>query len=117
MSNVRRLCLIMLFAFTLAGAVFALGGASETTFIYQGPLPGTGNSHDGLFDLEFSLCRTFDGDNQIGTSKAINNVEIINGLLTVQLDFGQEAFDNSVRWLGVAIDGVVLSPRQENCIA
>ncbi|MGD2178350.1 MAG: hypothetical protein PVG71_11065, partial [Anaerolineae bacterium] len=55
------------------------------------------------------------GGTLLGTEVAPNH-DIVEGLFTVQLDFGSGVFDGDARWLQVAVDcgggAVTLSPRQ-----
>jgi hypothetical protein len=75
---------------------------------------------NGAYDLEFKLfdAATTPPGVQVGPTVDIEDVEISDGLFTVQLDFGDQ-FNGVDRWLEVAVrpgDSVaahtVLSPRQ-----
>lgn len=89
-------------------------------FTYQGRLDDNGNAADGTYDLQF---RVFDarltGD-QVGSVLNIGDVEVVDGLFTVELDFGPAVFTGSGRWLEISVrDGAssgnytTLAPRQE----
>ncbi|MHC4693842.1 MAG: hypothetical protein ACYS67_13955 [Planctomycetota bacterium] len=93
-----------------------------TAWTYQGRLMDDSNPADGLYDFQFKL---FDdpctGTQQEGTIE-VNDLEVIDGYFTVDLDFGGSVFDGDARWLeitirpGASVDGndfATLSPRQE----
>ena len=96
----------------------------STRFTYQGQLLNGGTAADGLYDFEFKLFRNPIINVQEGNAVQINNIDVIDGYFTVELDFGNDAnvFAGKERWLEVAVregdsndvnDFVVLSPRQE----
>jgi len=107
---------------TTGGA--AWGQASATAFTYQGQLEDLGVPVNATCALQFSLWDDPFGAvpaNQVGTTLVFDGadaVEIVNGLFTVELDFGAGAFDGNERWLEVAVrcslgsDFVILDPRQ-----
>jgi hypothetical protein len=90
-----------------------------TTFTYQGRLVESGQPANGNYDLQFQLSDAVSGGNHVGTVLTNAPVGVSNGLFVVLLDFGDQAFDGSARWLelGVRTNGssgayTVLSPRQ-----
>lgn len=109
-------------------AVFAVPDGPDTdaplstAFTYQGQLKQAGVPLNGSADFEFSL---WDADatppgKQIGSTQTMPNVQVTDGLFTVRLDFGADAFNGEeARWLGVAVRSpagggayTTLSPRQ-----
>jgi hypothetical protein len=93
--------------------------AQTSTFTYQGQLSANGNPAGGLFDLRFTLYDAATAGNQVGN--ALTNAPLIvsNGVFTTTLDFGNGAFDGSLRWLqiGLRTNGdanpyLLLAPRQ-----
>jgi hypothetical protein len=85
-------------------------------FTYQGQLKEGGLPFTGSADLRFQLYDADDGGMLVGTNSA-PNVPINNGLFTVTLDFGSEAFFGDARWLEIAVykigvGYVTLTPRQ-----
>lgn len=96
--------------------------AVGTTFTYQGRLTdGGGKPLTGAYDFEFRL---YDGSgggaNQIGGDVPVNDKQVDEGLFTVTLDFGSDAFTGEARWLevrvreGASTGGFTqLLPRQE----
>ena len=93
-----------------AGAAAYAGGGTALT--YQGRLLDAGEPANGLFDFEFELWDADVGGSPIGSSIHVDNLPISDGLLTVELDFGAAAFDNTDRWLEISVDGIPLVPRQ-----
>jgi hypothetical protein len=92
--------------------------ALGTAFTYQGQLIKSGVPLTDTCDLRFRLFDAAAGGNQIGSTQTLNGQSVINGLFTVQLDFGQGAFNGDARWLEIApkctgdANFVVLDPRQ-----
>jgi len=93
--------------------------ALGTGFTYQGQLKEDGNPVNGTCDFQFSLYDAESGGTQIGATETRTNVQVSNGLFTVQLDFGSEAFQGEARWLEIAVrcpagsgSYTTLTPRQ-----
>lgn len=86
--------------------------AQDTALTYQGRLADGGVGADGLYDLSFGLWDAASGGSQVGATVSLVDVPVADGLFTVELDFGADAFDNTARWLEVAVEGSTLSPRQ-----
>jgi hypothetical protein len=91
--------------------------ALGTAFTYQGQLKKAGNPVNGTCDFQFSLYGADSGGSPIGV-QTTTGITVTNGLFTVQLDFGADAFQGDARWLEIAVkcagdSGYVpLSPRQ-----
>ena len=92
-----------------------------TAFTYQGRLIDANGTTDGLYDFEFRLFddpNVIDG-NQVGSTIDVNDLDVIEGYFTLELDFGG-AFVGDARWLQIAVrpgtstgSFSTLSPRQE----
>lgn len=86
----------------------SVAAAQSTEFTYQGRLMEAGAPADGFFDMR---VRLFD----IPTGGApdlvlcIDNVDVVDGLFTVPLDFG-DAFDGNDRYLEFAVKADVNEP-------
>jgi hypothetical protein len=88
----------------------ALGEPVGTGFTYQGQLKRGGVPLNGLADFTFTLWDaetlgaqvaprlTFDGH-----PRNLPPISVSNGLFTVELDFGSDAFNGQARWLEIAV--------------
>ncbi|MES4792658.1 MAG: hypothetical protein C4321_06410, partial [Chloroflexota bacterium] len=93
--------------------------ALTTTFTYQGRLTDAGSPANGTYDLRFILYDAETGGAQVGSIVTKDDVPVANGLFSVELDFGANAFRGDARWLEIAVRPgsstgayTVLSPRQ-----
>jgi hypothetical protein len=77
--------------------------AQGTAFTYQGRLVDNGRTASGSFDLQFSLWNAATLGGQIGGMVTVAPVTVSNGVFTVTLDFGPEAFNGDNRWLEIAV--------------
>lgn len=96
----------------------------SSVFTYQGKLNLSGSPVSGTADFKFSLWDDAGsgappiGGTQIGSTQTLSNVLLMDGLFTVQLDFGVTAFNGDARWLEIAVASpsagpfTTLSPRQ-----
>lgn len=78
-------------------------GPVSTSFTYQGRLTHEGDALNSPVDLRFSLWNTVIGGDQIGSDIELDAVEIVDGLFTVDIDFGHTAFGVDARWLQVSL--------------
>ena len=103
----------------LAGAPLAAQTTQLTAFTYQGELRQNNQPVTGSADMVFTLYDAATAGNVIGmpismTAAGSNAVAVVNGIFTVTLDFGGPAFftvGDDARWLQVAVNNNVLSPR------
>jgi hypothetical protein len=92
-----------------------------TAWTYQGRLMDANNPADGLYDLQFALfADPILSGSQIGPTVEANDIDIIDGYFTVELDFGDKTFNGDARWLEIGIRPwdseerhTLLTPRQE----
>lgn len=75
----------------------------STAFSYQGQLKDAGVPADGVYDLRFSLFDAASAGAAVGSSVNINDWPVVNGLFTVELDFGTNPFDGNARWLRIEV--------------
>jgi len=95
-------------------------------FTYQGRLMDANGPADGLYDFQFKLwmdpCE-IEYPPQVGDTITMNDLDVIDGYFTVELDFNSPfAFNGEARWLEISVrpadsndvnDYVTLTPRQE----
>ena len=89
-----------LFVLWVSGAVTA---PLETTITYQGQLQQSGFAADGPFDFEFELFDEVSGGNQVGTTLPVNDVVVVDGIFTVELNFGTGPYAGDQLWLAVRV--------------
>ena len=85
-----------------------------TAFTYQGQLRDGGTNANGVYTMIFKLYDAVGGGSQIGGT-VTTTPTLVNGLFTVNLDFGANAFDGNARWLDITVqsgaDSQSLTPR------
>jgi len=115
LTNLCKLSLVL--ALLLAASAQAqtpLG--SEIT--YQGQLIFDGSPVNDTADFEFSLWDDAAAGNPVSSTLAVSNVIVVDGVFTVDLDFGVMAFNGEARWLEIAVASptgsafTTLTPRQ-----
>ena len=115
MKNLIRLSLMI---FTLA-LIVPNALAQTTAFNYQGRLTDGGNPASGAFQMQFKLFDALTGGAQIGTTLTDVPVTAANGIFSVKLDFGANAFSGANRWLEIAVrrnaneSYILLTPREQ----
>jgi hypothetical protein len=93
----------------------------STAFTYQGRLMDANGQADGVYDLQFALFTDPNlSSSQIGPAIVVNDIDIIDGYFTIELDFGNKVFGGDARWLEIGIRPwnseeryTLLSPQQE----
>lgn len=109
-----------IFATVCSVVVFGNDAVGQgTAFTYQGRLNQAASPANGTFDFAFSLFDTNDSGNQIGNTITNSSTPVTNGLFTVAMDFGGNAFTGSNLWLEISVRPAgsnvaffTLSPRQ-----
>jgi hypothetical protein len=118
----RRTCPLLAVAL-LCGAVLPAAGQEtdmvDTSFTYQGFLSDAGYPVNDQATLQFWLYDADVDGTRVGPTIAAESVDVVDGLFTVELDFGAAAFNGGNRWLEIAVavpagSGTLttLSPRQ-----
>ena len=106
------LLLIMVSFMTMAGSV-------GSRFSYQGELLSNDAPANGIYDLKMELWSTLTGGTTVAASITLEDVEVINGLFNIELDFGDAVYNGEDNYLKIQVrDGdstgsfTSLSPRQ-----
>ena len=105
---------------TVAWTTVAVWAATPmgTAFTYQGRLTDLGVPANGDYDFKFTLYDDLTGGLQAGSTESVDGVPVVDGLFTVELDFGTN-FRGEARWLEIEVapymsgSYTLLSPRQE----
>jgi len=95
----------------------AVQTALGTAFTYQGHLNDGSNPANGAYDFRFTLYDAETGGAATGAPVDVSNVNVQQGVFTVNLDFGANAFTGAPRWLAISVRPVGgsfsdLTPRQ-----
>ncbi len=100
--------------------ITVLPAAMGTGFTYQGRLIHNSEATDGPCDFEFKLYDSPVGGNQLADTIDINDIDVIDGYFTVELDFNDpNVFNGDARWLDISVrpgdsnSFTTLSPRQQ----
>jgi hypothetical protein len=117
----RKFFVELSFLVLCIGFSCGLAAAQTSVFTYQGKLTDMSAAANGQYDFTFKLFDTVSGGTQIGTDVLRDDVQITNGIFTVNLDFGAAAFTNgAARFLEISVrtgasTGAfqTLTPRQE----
>jgi len=81
----------------------AWAGGETTAFTFQGQLKRDGVPWNGKADFRFGLWDAASLGNPIGLAVDRLAQTVINGLFTVEVDFGASGFDGNPRWLEVEV--------------
>lgn len=92
--------------------------AQNRAFTYQGRLTTSGTPANGRYDMQFTLFALESSGNPSSDPITIPDVSVTNGVFTVPLDFGADAFTGVSRWLAIQVrpagsqNFITLAPRQ-----
>jgi len=92
--------------------------AQTAAFSYQGKLTDGASAANGSYQMQFALFDASTGGNQIGATQT-SAVMVTTGVFTVNLGFGETAFDGTERFLQISVFSiqtnafVPLTPRQQ----
>lgn len=101
----RITILTTLAAILLAGAAQAQVPVGSA-FTYQGRLTDGAGPADGPYDLSFHLWRhptSTDVLDHVAGPICVDNVNVVDGLFSVDLDFGAASFNGEARWLSIGV--------------
>ena len=111
---------IIIFLIVCFGCLNQAIRAQPTAFTYQGKLSNGGTAANGLYDFQFTIYGSDVGGTPVSGDIPVGDVQITNGIFTVNLDFGIAPFNSptdnhleiSVR-PGAGVGAyTLLSPRQ-----
>ena len=93
------------FASALSLGILSIAPAlgQSTAFTYQGSLGDSGVPASGLHDFRFRLFDAASGGAQIGSTLCQDNVGVVDGVFTAQLDFGQQYATVAPRYLQLEV--------------
>lgn len=111
--------IILIITLTIMLPVFA--AAQGNAFNFQGRLNDGTNPANGSYDMQFRLFNAITGGTQIGSVAERPNTTLINGVFSVNLDFGATAFNSpnavfieiAVKPSGSPNAFTILGPRQQ----
>ena len=86
----------------LLAGVNHVAAQGTTAFTYQGQLRDGGTNANGAYTMIFKLYDASTNGNQIGMPLT-NPATLFNGMFSVNLDFGTNAFGGNARWLGITV--------------
>jgi len=116
MKSSTYICAIILLLVSASSTADPLG----TEFTYQGELHFQGAAANGSFDFEFYLFDVESDGVALTTPVQLEDVSVMDGVFTVELDYGTEHFTDKKLWLEIRVregssDGVFtgLVPRQK----
>src|SRR5262245_7192201 len=89
-------------SFCVLGFV-SIASAQSNAFTYQGHLVDTHIPANGPHDMRFELFDAATGGNPIGPQLCLDNVNLVDGLFSVELDFGQQFVTTAERHLEISV--------------
>lgn len=98
--RINRLLSAVILVSVFAAPAFAQPLGSS--FTYQGVLKNGSSPANGLYDARFRLYDALAGGTQVGATLCLDNLGVINGLLTTSLDFGPQ-FNGAARYLEIEV--------------
>ena len=89
-------------AATLVFCALCTAQPLTTGFTFQGELNNGAAVANGTYDFRFALFDSATGGAQVGPQLCSDNIAVVNGKLTVQLDFGAQ-FAGQQRFLEIQV--------------
>jgi hypothetical protein len=90
-------------ALSSAALVTSTVRAQSTAFTYQGSLEDGGAPAGGLHDFRVNLFNAASGGVAVGPPQCADDVDVIGGVFTLQLDFGQAYATTAERYLDIQV--------------
>ena len=105
--------------FLVGACSCGVAAGAPVAFVYQGQLVKDGAPLTGSADLAFSLYDVASGGAEVGDTCTVSAVNVIDGLITVDVTFSDQDFTGDQRWLEVSVRSpagsgafATLAPRQ-----
>ena len=105
----NRTCRSIVGLVTAAGLASTALASPDTTFTYQGKLLSGGAPVNAVVNAQFTLWDAAGGGSQVAGPVG-GNVNVVDGVLSFDVDFGAAAFPGAERWIQASINGNTLSP-------
>jgi hypothetical protein len=109
-TKLQYFCILL----ALLAGIHQAAAQGTTAFTYQGQLKDNGTNANGTYTMIFGLYNTSSGGFPVG-SFITTSPTLVNGLFSVNLDFGNVFTNGSARWLDITITNSTaiqtLSPR------
>tara|TARA_R110000782_G_scaffold12913_1_gene38200 strand:- start:7209 stop:8351 length:1143 start_codon:yes stop_codon:yes gene_type:complete len=90
-------------AAVLLSLIFVAQSFAQTSFTYQGRLESLNTAANGLYDMRFRLYNDASSSTQTGTTQCLNNITIVDGVFTANLDFGAQFAGSQPRFLEIEV--------------
>jgi hypothetical protein len=108
-SRLLRMVAALVLMSIAAVDVSAQAVSQTTAFTYQGLLNAGGTLPTGLYQFTFTLYNASSGGSPVvGAPSISRSIQVINGLFTTDLDFGQ-IFSGTQSWLEVKVGTTTLN--------
>ncbi len=119
-TQIIRTSLRVLLVWSLIASPWLHAAPIETVFTYQGELKRLGTPANGPFDLRFTMFDAATGGGPLVSALTLENVDVSNGIFTVELNFGLAPYSGSQLWLEIEVRNgsetgayTALTPRQK----
>jgi hypothetical protein len=112
--NRKQICVLIAALLMSTAAIDISAGPAATpqttAFSYQGQLNAGGSIPTGQYQFTFTLYNAAEGGTQVGPALE-QNIQVINGLFTTDLDFGQ-IFNGTQYWLDIQVGTTTLNEEE-----
>ncbi len=95
--------IILVFLLLLAAVPVPAQTPMSSSFTYQGELAESGAALDGPVDLIFTLYDAASAGSIVNAAIHLSNVDVVDGVFTVELDYGPWSYDGDTRWLEIQV--------------
>ena len=105
MNLAKKMAVTSILALSVILCITATSNAAPlgTAFTYQGHLYDAKHVANGPYDFQFRVFDDSAGTAQIGPDFIADQIEVIDGYFTVELDFGTSIFTGDAKWLQIGV--------------